>query len=75
MPAYPSFIQNIINTTIDSSQNIYGQHLFCLTLNKQSFDIIISKNVYMKAQVYTSSLQSTYNFTSNSIFINYLDVF
>jgi hypothetical protein len=41
-----SFIQNIINTTIDSSQNIYGQHLFCLTLNKQSFDIIISKNAY-----------------------------
>jgi len=31
MPAFPSVIDNKLNRNIDDSQNIYGQHLICLT--------------------------------------------
>jgi hypothetical protein len=34
MPEYPGFNNNEINITIDSSQNIYGQHLFCMTVDR-----------------------------------------
>lgn len=43
LPQFPAFNGFIINTTINDSQRVYGQHVFCLSLDNLTYYDIITK--------------------------------
>ena len=58
MPAFPAFNGFTVNTTIDSSQSIYGQHVFCLTLNDDILGELITKIIPIRPYIYATNLNN-----------------
>lgn len=58
IPQYPSFNGFTINTTISANQKIYGQHIFCLSIDGPTFYDLISKILPIRPFLYA---QNFYN--------------
>lgn len=64
IPRFPSFNGFVINTTIDSKQTIYGQHVFCLSLDTKTFYDILNKLLPTKPYIYAQNFANV-NYMAN----------
>lgn len=58
MPKFPAFNGFTINTTIDSSETIYGQHAFCLTLDDSILSDLVSKLLPIRPYMYATNFNN-----------------
>ena len=58
IPKFPSFIGSQVNTTIDSSERIYGQHVFCFSYDNNILGNLITKVLPIRPYIYTSNLNN-----------------
>lgn len=65
MPQYPAFNGFIINTTIGDSQKVYGQHVFCLSVDNLTYYDLITKLLPIRPFFYAENF-------NNGRSINYL---
>lgn len=52
IPQYPAFINNVVNRTINISQQKYGQHLLCISGDKLFMLNLITKVMPIRPNVY-----------------------
>lgn len=56
IPQFPAFNGFTINTTIDASETIYGQHVFCLSIDNVTLYDLIAKILPIKPFIYAQNL-------------------
>jgi hypothetical protein len=64
MPKYPAFNGEIVNVTIADSQNVYGQHILCMSLLLTTIESIAQKLLITKPYIYQTTITSTANTTN-----------
>lgn len=58
IPKFPAFTGWTVNTTIDSSETIYGQHVFCLSIDNVTVYDLITKILPIKPYIYAQNLNN-----------------
>jgi hypothetical protein len=56
MPKYPTFNGEIVNISMADSQNIYGQHILCMSLLLTTIESIAKKLSIMKPYIYHTTI-------------------
>ena len=56
IPQYPAFVDSKVNVSISSSQKIYGQHVFCMSLPLADIENIAGNLRTIYANVYKSTV-------------------
>lgn len=58
IPKFPAFNGFTVDTEIDSSEEIYGQHVFCLSLDRNMVGSMITKALPIKPYIYATNLNN-----------------
>lgn len=64
IPKFPAFNNGVVNSTIDDKQTIYGQHVFCLSIDNLVFYDLISKILPIKPYLYIQNFNDK-NYLNN----------
>jgi len=72
MPGYPAVKSNKIDISIPDNAEVYGQDVFCMSLDKSAIETLASKLIYAKLDFYSIFLEN--DNTVKSTFPSYYDL-
>lgn len=59
LPKYPAFNNHQVDITIGTSQNYYGQNLFCISLSLAELNKMASRLLITRPYVYESNINNS----------------